>query len=252
MYESQEVMGGVVMKTKGIRVNGYIRVSSAKQAKDGLSLKMQGERITAYCEARGLELTCIYFDEGISAKNIHLRHGFKAMLDEVYSGRVDALIVYKLDRAFRSTGDAIFVVEKLNKLGRDFISVSESIDTTSAVGKLFFTMIAAFAQFERDVTSERTLAVMSDKQGRNEKTGGHVPFGYSTEERVQPGKDKPLKVLVPEPTEQKIIARIHELKTDGHSFRAIAQELNREGYQTRTGTAWSHKTVAKIVGRQAA
>lgn len=240
------------MNKESIRVNGYIRVSSAKQRRDGLSLKMQGERISAYAEAKGLELVTIYFDDGVSAKSIHLRHGFKAMLEEVYAGKVDGLIVFKLDRAFRSTQDSIATAEKLNKAGRDFISVSESIDTTSAIGKLFYTMVSAFAQFERDVTSERTLAVMQDKQGRNEKTGGHCPFGYRIEETITPGKNRPLKLLVPEPTEQKIIARIHELKADGYSFRAIAQELNRDGYQTRTGTAWSHKTVAKIVGRRAA
>ena len=240
------------MNKESIRVNGYIRVSSAKQAHDRLSLKMQGERISAYCEAKGLELNCIYFDDGVSAKSIHLRHGFKAMLDEVYKGKVQGVIVFKLDRAFRSTQDSIATAEKLDKLNRDFISVSESIDTTSAIGKLFYTMVSAFSQFERDVTSERTLAVVRDKQDRNQKTGGHVPFGYSVEEREQPGKDKPLKVLVPEPNEQKIIARILELKVDGYSFRRIAQELNREHYQTRTGTAWSHKTVAKIVGREAA
>ncbi len=234
-----------------MKVNGYVRVSSAKQAKDGLSLKMQGERISAYAQAKGLELNCIYYDDGVSAKSIHLRHGFKACLDEVYSGKVAGLIVFKLDRAFRSTQDSIATAEKLNKLGRDFISVSESIDTTSAAGKLFFSMMSAFAQFERDVTSERTLAIMKDKQERNEKTGGHVPFGFGVEEKVQAGKDRPLKVLVPEPTEQKIIARIHELKADGHGFRAIARELNQEGYQTRTGAVWSDVLVAKIYRRAA-
>jgi len=239
------------MKTENIRVNGYVRVSSAKQAKDGLSLKMQGERISAYCQAKGLELNAIYLDDGVSAKSIHLRHGFKAALDEVYSGKVTGLIVFKLDRAFRSTGDSIATAEKLNKLGRDFISVSESIDTTSAVGKLFFTMMSAFAQFERDVTSERTLAVMSDKQDRSEKTGGHCPFGYRVIESSR-SDGKVLKTLEPDSTEQRVIARIHELKTNGHSFRSIAQELNREGYQTRTGSAWDHSTVRKIVGRVAA
>jgi len=239
------------MKNESMKVSGYIRVSSSEQAREGLSLAMQGARISAYCEANGWELICIYVDEGVSAKNVHLRPGFKAMLDEVYSGKVRGMVVYKLDRAFRSTSDALATADKLNKLSREFISVNERIDTTSAAGKLFYTMMSAFAQFERDVTSERTLAVMHDKQGRNEKTGGHVPFGFYVKEVTRPGRDT-LKVLEPEPTEQKIIARIHELKASGYSFRGIAQELNRENYQTRTGTSWSHKTVAKIVGRLAA
>ncbi len=239
------------MKTENIRVHGYVRVSSAKQAESGLSLKMQGERISAHCEAKGLDLNCIFFDDGVSAKSIHLRHGFKAALDEVYSGKVQGLIVFKLDRAFRSTADSIATAERLNKLDRDFISVSESIYTTSAVGKLFFTMMSAFAQFERDVTSERTLAVMQDKQERSEKTGGHCPFGFKVEETVIPGKVKPLKLLVPEPTEQRIIFRIHELKADSHGFMSIARELNREGYQTRTGAAWSDVVVAKLYKRAA-
>ncbi|MGB6064336.1 MAG: recombinase family protein [Desulfomonilaceae bacterium] len=234
------------------KVVGCVRVSSAEQAKEGLSLAMQGRKITAYCENNELELVCIYFDGGISAKDIKHRPAFKAALDLVYSGQVDGIVVYKLDRAFRNTKEALATVEKLGKLGHDFVSVSEKIDTTTAMGKLFFTMMAAFAQFERDVTSERTTVVMQDKQDRQEKTGGHVPFGFQVEEKAQPGKDRLLKVLIPEPTEQKIIARIHELKAAGHGYRSIASELNREGYKTRTGVAWSHKTVIKIMGRVAA
>lgn len=239
------------MKKKNISVNGYIRVSDPKQDKEGLSLKMQGERITAYCEAQGLDLNCIYFDRGVSAANIHLRHGFMACLDEVYGGKVDGLVVFKLDRAFRSTRDAIATAEKLDKLGRDFISLSESINTTSSMGKLFFTMMAAFAQFERDVTAERTLAVVEDKVNRGEKIGGYIPFGYAVDEKPRPGSDRPLKVLVPDPAEQATINRMRKLKAKGQSLSAIAKKLNKQGVPTRTGTAWSHKTVAKIIGRAA-
>jgi site-specific DNA recombinase len=160
-------------------------------------------------------------------------------------------VVMKLDRAFRSTKDALITAEQFNKLGRDFVSINERIDTSSATGKLFFTMMAALAAFERDLTSERTAAVLADKQLRGEKLGGFTPYGYVVQEAPRPGRT-PLKVLKPEASEQQVIARIHALKSRGCSLRSIAQDLNQAGYPTRTGTGWSHKTVAKIVKRLAA
>ncbi len=234
-----------------MKVNGYIRVSSEEQAREGISIAMQGARITAYCEANALELACIYFDQGISAKNIHGRPGFRAALESVYSGAVNGLIVYKLDRAFRSTRDALATTDKLGKLGKDFISVNEKIDTTSAMGKLFFTMMSAFSQFERDVTSERTTDALAHKRERGEKTGGFTPFGYSFKEVQRPGREESLKVLISEPTEQSIIERVHNLKASGHSFRQIASELNSEGRWTKTGKPWSHKQVARLYRRAA-
>lgn len=233
------------------KIIGYVRVSSEEQAREGISLAMQGARITAYCENNDLELICIYTDQGISAKNIHGRPGFKAAVETVRSGAAHGLIVWKLDRAFRSTRDALATTDKLGRLGKDFISVNEKIDTTTAMGKLFFTMMAAFSQFERDVTSERTTDVLAHKRDRGEKTGGHTPFGYSFKEVQRPGREEPLKVLVSEPTEQGIIQRIQSLKASGHSFRQIASELNSEGRWTKTGKPWTHRQVARLYRRAA-
>ena len=158
------------------------------------------------------------------------------------------MVVFKLDRAFRSTKDALATVEKLDKLGRDFVSVSEKIDTTSAVGKLFFTMISAFAQFERDTTSERTTAVLNDKRSRCEKLGGPVPYGFTVREMSRPGRNA-LKILEPQSAEQAVIDWITELKSRGCSLRGIAKQLDEAGHPNRTGTAWSHKTVARILKR---
>ncbi len=231
-----------------MKINGYIRVSSEEQSQQGISLSMQGEKISAYCAVNDLELTCIYYDFGISAKNIHLRPGFKEALSSVYGGEAEGLVVWKLDRAFRSTRDALATTDKLNKLGRDFVSVSEKIDTTSAIGKLFFTLMSAFGQFESDVTGERTTAALQQKRTNGEKLGGHTPFGFTITQVVRPD-GRVVKRLEVNPVEQATIGRIRQWKSEGLSARGIARCLNNENCPTRTGARWSDSLVGKLSKR---
>ena len=89
-----------------------------------------------------------------------------------------ALVVYSLSRLARSTKDAILMAERLEKAGADLVSLSEAIDTTSAAGRLFFRLMAAMAEFERDVIAERTRTALAYKRSRGERVSRYAPFGY--------------------------------------------------------------------------
>ena len=95
-----------------------------------------------------------------------------------YTKQVDAVVVYKLDRIFRSTTDALETTRLFEKWGVSFHSIEETLDTQSAMGRFFFTLTAALAEMERRIIGERTKAALSHKRKRNEKTGGDVPYGY--------------------------------------------------------------------------
>jgi site-specific DNA recombinase len=221
---------------------GYIRVSTEEQSREGVSLSMQRAKIQAYAELNDIILVDIIEDAGISAKNITGRPGFQEALGLLYSGDVDGLIVWKLDRAFRSTQDALTVAGKLNKQGKALVSICEKLDTSSAIGEFFFTLMASLAQMERKIIGERTAAALQSKKARGERVG-EIPFGYTLNaDGIH---------LEENDTEQEIIERIHFLKAKGYSFNKIAAELNRDGYRTKKGRAWSHVQVSMIYRRAA-
>ncbi len=155
----------------------YIRVSTEEQAKQGVSLSAQEEALKNYASALGYDVLKVYKDEGKSGKDIKGRPEMKQMLLDAQAHKFQAIFIYKLDRFSRSLRDLIETIEKLKEWEVDFISLQDKIETTSASGKLMFHIISAFAEFERNVTSERTKFSM-DKKARDWKAVSRDPFGY--------------------------------------------------------------------------
>ena len=155
---------------------GYIRVSSEDQAKEGVSLEHQKSKIKQYCKLKEYELIKIVEDAGLSAKNLN-RPGVKRVLAMVKKKSLDAVVVYKLDRMFRSTVDALETTKRFDKQGIAFHSIEETLDTQSAMGRFFFTLIAALAEMERGIIGERTQAALQFKK-KNGEVWGPVPYGY--------------------------------------------------------------------------
>ena len=219
---------------------GYIRVSTEDQVKEGVSLDNQKAKIEAYCQLKDLELSEIVEDAGISAKNLN-RAGVKKVLEMARKKTIDAVVVYKLDRMFRSTVDALETTKMFDRWGISFHSIHETLDTKSAMGRFFFTLIAALAEMERRIIGERTKAALSHKRSKNEKTGGDIPYGFNL------GKNG---LLVENENEQKVIRLIHRLKREGHSLRQICRELEIEGYKTKRGNSnWHPQTVSALLKR---
>ena len=219
---------------------GYVRVSTEDQAKEGVSLDNQKVKIIAYCQLKDLELREIVEDAGISAKNLK-RTGVQKVLRLARRKEIDAVVVYKLDRIFRSTVDALETTKAFDKWGVSFHSIEETLDTRSAMGRFFFTLTAALAEMERGLIGERTKAALAHKRAKSEKTGGDIPYGYDI---TPPG------ILTKNETEQEVIRMIRRLNRDGYSLRQICRELEQAGYSTKRGNpTWQPSTISKILNR---
>jgi len=155
----------------------YIRVSTEEQVLQGISLSAQEEALQNYAKALGYEILKIYRDEGKSAKDIKGRPEMLKLLADAEVKKFQAIFIYKLDRFSRSLIDLINTIEKLKKWGVDFVSLQDKIETTSANGKFMFHIISAMAEFERNVTGERTKFSM-DKKARDGFLVSRAPFGY--------------------------------------------------------------------------
>jgi len=216
---------------------GYIRVSTEEQSREGVSLDMQASKIRAYATLNDLNLVDIIEDAGISAKTIKGRSGIQRVLELVRTKQVDAVIVYKLDRLARNVIECLEMANLMDRGGVALHSITEKLDTQSALGRFFFTLTASLAEMERGIISERTSAALAQKRSRGEKTGGDVPYGY----RSVDGK------LEPNPAEQRAIGRIHELRDLGYSYQRIGDALTREGIFTRKGTAFQPTQIIRIL-----
>lgn len=221
---------------------GYIRVSTAGQADDGVSLDAQRERLEAWCLVNGYTLAAVHVDAGLSGKRSDNRPALQAALDEVCSKK-GVLVVYSLSRLARSTKDTLTIADRLERSGADLASISEKIDTTSAAGKMVFRMLAVLAEFERDLVSERTTVAMQHKRNQGERVGT-VPYGF---ELCADGF-----TLRRNENEQRVLELINELRADGFTLRAIAAELTRRGVMTKKGnTSWKVSSVQRILARAA-
>jgi DNA invertase Pin-like site-specific DNA recombinase len=225
-----------------MKATAYIRVSTAQQAEEGVSLEAQQARIAAYCMANGLELVNTFTDAGLSGKRADNRPGLQAALEAVCNDG-GILVVYSLSRLARSVGDTLQIAEQLRKSGAELASLSERIDTSSAGGRMVFTMLAAFAQFERDLTAERTSAALQHKKSLGQRVGT-VPFGYRLAD------DGITLLAIPE--QQRALEIIRQLRESGCTLQQIADRLEAAGVLTAKGkTSWSPKVVRGLVTRTA-
>jgi site-specific DNA recombinase len=220
---------------------GYVRVSTEKQADQGVSLEAQKAKVRAMATVQGAQLIEVIVDGGESAKSLN-RPGLQRLLAMVNNGNVQCVIVAKLDRLTRSVKDLCSLLELFEKKGVSLVSVAESLDTSTAAGRLVITIMGAVSQWEREAIGERTRDALLHKK-RNGERAGNIPFGY----RLAPDG----KHLEPEPREEASLSAIHRLRKRGHSLRGIAAALNTNGYRTRKGSSWRLESVARVLKRNA-
>jgi DNA invertase Pin-like site-specific DNA recombinase len=213
---------------------GYVRVSTDKQ---GISLDAQAEKIKAMALVQSAELVDTIVEGGESAKSLN-RPGMTKLLAMVDKGKVQAVIVAKLDRLTRSVKDLCELLERFERRGVALISVAESLDTGSAAGRLVLNIMAAVSQWEREAIGERTRDALSHKRSQGERVG-NIRFGYRL--------CADAKHVEPDPGEQAVLAEIRRLRQSGHTLRGIAAALNRRSLRTRRGSAWRLEHVARII-----
>jgi len=218
----------------------YIRVSTDEQARHGVSLDAQEERLRAYCVMRDLTIVGVIRDEGVSAfKHLDKRPGGAELLECIASGRADHVVALKLDRLFRNAADALALTETWNRAGVALHLVDmggAAMDTASATGRMMLTMLAGFAEFERALISERTTTALTYKKDKREAYAP-TPFGYSRKGTR----------LHEDTAELATVARIHAWSADGMSLAAIARQLNDEDVPTKRGGSWYASTVRYLL-----
>ena len=204
-----------------MRAVGYVRVSTAEQAKEGVSLESQAAEIRRYAAARGWVLVNIARDDGVSG-SVPLAHrkGGEALMRALETADADAVIVTKLDRAFRDAADCLNVTKVWDEAGIPLVIITLGVDTSTPMGRMFLTMTAAFAELERAQIGERTRDAMAEVKRQGGEVG-RAPFGwrYGTEKDA---RGRRVKVQVPE--QQATIKRIVDLYRGGESLRTICAD----------------------------
>jgi DNA invertase Pin-like site-specific DNA recombinase len=221
----------------------YVRVSTTEQALEGVSLEAQEARLRAYCAMRDLEIVEVVTDAGVSAgKALHTRDGGARVVELVRAKAVEAVVAYKLDRLFRDCADCLTVTRDWDRrsIALHLVDLGgQTIDTSSAMGRFFLTVIAGAAELERGMVGERTAAAMAHKRAKHEYCGGEAPYGYV---RAADGVN-----LVPCPSEQVILSAARDLRDEGRSLRAVGAELARRGLLPRGGGRWHAATVRRLL-----
>lgn len=217
-----------------MKVYGYTRVSTERQADKGESLAVQQRQIGGYAMMKGLEIGRVFVERRVcGSTRLTERPQGAALLAALEPG--DVVVTAKLDRMFRSALDALDVLQQLKERGISLHMVDLGGDVTgNGISKLVFTILSAVAEAERDRIRERVRDVKRDQRERNRFLGGTVPFGR---ELAEDGS------LVPDPIAQAAIATIREGRAAGRSLRQCA-EMVRE----RHGIEVSHMTVKRVLG----
>ncbi len=220
-----------------IRCGLYIRVSTDMQKERGESLDVQLKRLNAYVDSKeNWAVAEMYKDAGISAKNTN-RPEFSRMKSDIEQGKLNVILCTKLDRLFRNTKDFLDTSDYFEQKNIMFVCLEGSIDTTNPAGRVFSTMRAAFAQFERETTAERVRDVMKSRAEQGKYNGGISPFGYIAED----------KKLVINLQEGELVKEIYSRYIENRSILAVTHKLNNEGKKTRKGELWAPVSVRRIL-----
>jgi site-specific DNA recombinase len=166
----------------------YVRVSTEEQAQEGFSIRAQEQKLRDYARIKEWIVHDVYIDEGISGKNVSERPAVNDLIKDVENGKVQNVLVYKIDRLTRSTRDLINFVELFDEYDCAFNSLSESIDTETASGRMFLKIIGIFAEFERENIIERSKLGFERKVKEGYALSNRVPsYGYERKdgEKIQ-------------------------------------------------------------------
>jgi site-specific DNA recombinase len=211
----------------------YCRVSTDEQAREGVSLDEQQERLKAYCRALGWKEEIVLFvDDGYSAKNLDRPHLSK-LLKAVEKGTVSKILVTKLDRISRRLLDLLRLIDVFHDQDVSFVSISESFDTNTPSGRLTLQVLGAVAEFERERIRERVFENMYHAANQG-KWLTQSPYGYKLEN----------KELIIDENEEKIVKKVfHFYLNEGIGFRGIAKKLNEDGIPSKQNKEWSIRSI---------
>jgi DNA invertase Pin-like site-specific DNA recombinase len=216
---------------------GYVRTSTNRQE---LSLGAQEDQIRAMATMKGIVLSEVISEEE-SAKNLD-RPGMERLLQMIDAGKVETVIIAKLDRITRSVRDLAILLERFQKGGASLVSTTDSLDTGSASGRLVLNIMCSVSQWEREAISERTCVALAKLRSMGKMTG-KPRYGWRSV-----GKGLP---VVEDAAEQENLQFIRKMRHVGATFRHIADALNERGATVRSGAGWSVNDAQRVWQRGA-
>lgn len=227
---------------KRIYCAAYCRKSVEERA-DGTfgSIENQHESILSFITSHKHEgwipLSERYDDNGFTGSNTN-RPSLQKLITDIKEGKINMVVVYKLDRLSRSLVDFVQILKFFEEHDVAFASITQPIDTSTSTGKLMLHILSSFAEFERELISERTRDKMAAARKRGQWLGGRPPLGYNV------AKDS--KKLVVNQEDAKLIREIFNLYLKGNSLLKVAQVINEKGFRTKRATSKAGKTFGGI------
>jgi DNA invertase Pin-like site-specific DNA recombinase len=232
-----------ILEKTDLKAALYTRVSTEDQAKEGFSLEAQISRLRSYCEARGWEVFKEYVDDGYSGRDVK-RPAYKELMIDI--AQWDVLLVLKMDRIHRNSRNFMEMMDLLRSHEKEFVSMTESLDTSTAMGRFVVDIIQRIAQLESEQIGERVYAGMHQKANtpldrldpdKSPYLGFNHPYGYDYSE----GR------LLVNSVEREVVKKIFLMYLEGNSMGEIAKLLNRIEAPTKRGGRWDKRTVSNML-----
>ena len=216
----------------------YTRVSTTEQSENGYSLDEQQERLKNYCTAMDWKSYKLYVDGGFSGAKMD-RPALKELIEDVKAGKIEKVLVYKLDRLSRSQKDTLYLIEDVFlSHGCDFVSMTENFDTSTPLGRAMIGILSVFAQLEREQIKERMMMGREarSKQGKWYGTC-HIPVGYDYADGN----------LIINDFYAMQVKEAFELVASGLSCYQVEKIFEKRGYLTQYGNPWSAIQIRRVV-----
>ena len=227
------------MNTESKKAVGYIRVSTSVQAKEGESLSTQKKQIADYAKNKGWELDHVYSDEGISGAKIENRTDFQRMLEDAKQGKFEVILFTKSSRFARNTREYLNLLHELQVYGITLVSIKENFDPTTATGKAMATMLASFAEWERETIREQMYENKMARWREQRIFNGKPPYAYYW--------NKETKQLEINTEEEKVYKMIVDMYLNQKmSFQDICLKLKEQGIKGKRAY-WSSITISYIL-----